>query len=350
MPIYLLQKYTLVWTEIISLPNTGSIILENWPATKDHLDPAKPVYHFAVMQAGVNLDFHLRQFYRKQEISFHFFVGFDALLRICQQFPVCAIILGSKGEMAVELDLLRAVKRNVFLSIIPVILFHPEPPIETVVAAYENGAEEFIYGEWIDRLVAVRINRVIERHQRDVSINPSTQLPGTHIIEEEIQRQLDLGTPFAICYADLDNFKAYNDYYGYYSGDKVVKLTGRIIRDVVFDLCHEGFVGHIAGDDFLFTIPNDLIDTVCSWIIRTFDTLVPYRYEEVDRERGFITTKSRRGVIEDYPILSISIAVIVNDNGKFAHVGELSRMMADLKKAVKQRPGSNYLVERRQKY
>lgn len=246
--------------------------------------------------------------------------------------------------------MLRAVKRNVFLSIIPVILFHPDPPIGSVVAAYESGAEEFIYGEWVERLVEVRIRRVMERHGRDVAVNPSTLLPGTNIIEQEIERQLELGIPFAICYADLDNFKAYNDYYGYYSGDKVVKLSGRIIRDVVFDLCREGFVGHIAGDDFIFIIPHDLIDTVCSWIIRTFDTLIPFRYDEDDRERGHITTANRRGVVEDFPILSISIAVIVNDDGKFAHVGELSKMMADLKKAVKQKPGSNYMIERRHKY
>jgi diguanylate cyclase (GGDEF)-like protein len=252
--------------------------------------------------------------------------------------------------MLPEVQLVQAIKANVFLSIVPVILYHPDPPVEIVVAAFENGVEEFIHGEWIDRLVGVRIRRTIDRNRRDVSVNPSTQLPGTAIIEKELTRQLEMQCPIAVCYADLDNFKAYNDYYGYYNGDKVVKLTARVIKDCVFDLCREGFVGHIAGDDFLFIIPRDLVDTACSSLIKTFDAIIPYRYEEDDRERGYITTKNRRGVVEDYPLLTISIAVIINDNGKFSHIGELSKMMADLKKAAKQRPGSNYLVERRSKY
>lgn len=263
---------------------------------------------------------------------------------------MCAVLIGGKSDFIKEIELVSAVKRNVFLSIIPVVLFHPNPPTEVVVAAFENGAEEFIHGDWLDRLIEVRLRRVIERNRRDVAVNPSTMLPGTTIIEQEINRHIQLATEFAVCYADLDNFKAYNDYYGYHFGDKVVKLTARIIRDVVFDLCHEGFVGHIAGDDFIFIIPRDLIDKICPWIIRIFDTLIQYRYEPEDRERGYITTTNRRGVIESFPILTISIAVIVNEDGKFSHVGELARMLADLKKATKQKAGSNYLIERRRKY
>ena len=330
--------------------STESIILENWPEVKQHERKPRPVYHFALKQLGVNLDFHLRQYYRGEDVSIHFFHDFESLVQLCQRFPVSAILIAGKNDMLPEIEMVQAIKANVFLSIIPVILYHPDPPVEVVVAAFENGAEEFIHGEWIDRLLGVRIKRVIDRNRRDVSVNPSTQLPGTAIIERELKRQLEMQCPIAVCYADLDNFKAYNDYYGYYNGDKVVKLTARIIKGCVFDLCREGFVGHIAGDDFLFIIPKDLVDTVCSWIIRTFDALVTYRYEEDDRQRGFITTKNRRGIVEDYPILTISIAVIVNDNGKFAHIGELSKMMADLKKAAKQKAGSNFLIERRKKY
>jgi diguanylate cyclase (GGDEF)-like protein len=329
------------------LRNTESIILENWPEVKQRERRPKPVSHFAIKQLGVNLDFHLRQYYRGEDISIHFFHDFISLVEICQRYPINAILIGGKADMIPDIHLVQGIKANVFLSIIPVILYHPDPSVGDIVAAFEIGAEEFIHGEWVDRLVEVRIRRVIERNRRDVSVNPSTQLPGTAIIETELKRQLDMQCPISICYADLDNFKAYNDYY---SGDKVVKLTARIIKDCVFDLCREGFVGHIAGDDFLFIIPNDLVETVCPWIIKTFDSIIQFRYEEDDRDRGFITTKNRRGVVEDYPILTISIAVIQNDNGKFAHIGELSKMMADLKKAAKQRPGSNYLVERRSKY
>jgi diguanylate cyclase (GGDEF)-like protein len=332
------------------LPNTESTILENWPGPKTADAPHLKAYHFAIRQTGFNLDFHLEPIYRNVKTVFHHFEDFDDLITVCRRFEIDAIIIGSRCEFSYEIELVRAIKQNVFLSIIPVILYHPEPYDTTILAAYENGAEEFLYGDWKNRLVTVRIRRLLERSRRDLSINPSSHLPGPSIIEAEIARQIAKQMEFAVCYADLDNFKAYNDYYGYHRGDKVIQLTAKVIKDTVFDLCREGFVGHIAGDDFIFIIPADEIDNICRSVIKTFDALIPYRYEAEDRQRGCITTKSRRNELEMFPLLTISIAVVVNNNGKFEHVGELSKMLADLKTATKRKTGSNYMIERRKKY
>jgi len=332
------------------LQSTKSTILENWQGPVSLAEPARPSYHFAVKQSGVSLDFHLSQFFRDRQASFHLFDTFDQLLTICQRWPVDLILIGGRHDLLSEIEMVRAIKQNIFLAIIPTILYHPDPPDSLAIAAYENGAEDLIHGTWIDHLEKVRIRQVIERSRRDLAVNSTTRLPGAAIIEHEIAHQIELGTEFAICYADLDNFKAYNDYYGYVFGDRVIKLTARIIKDIVFDVCPSGFVGHIAGDDFLYIVSIDLIDQVCSAIIKTFDSIIPWRYEEEDRERGHITITNRRGQIEQFPLLTISIAVIPNSNGKFEHIGELSKMLADLKTATKKIPGSNYLVERRKKY
>ena len=284
------------------------------------------------------------------DLCLHYFSDFESLVTICQRFPVAAIIIAAGNPVMKELQLLQAIKSNVFLSIIPVILYHPNPDDNDIVAAYENGVEDFIYGEWKDRLVQVRIGRVIDRNRRDLSVNPSTLLPGPAIIEREINRLLALQQEFAMAYADLDNFKAYNDYYGYYRGDRTIQLTARIIKDVVFDLCREGFVGHIAGDDFVFIVPVPLIDQICRQIIRTFQELIPSRYDDVDQQRGFITTTNRRGVQESFSLLTLSIAVLINSPGGFEHVGQMSKMLADLKKAVKLQDGSTYMIERRKPY
>ncbi|MDH3891794.1 MAG: diguanylate cyclase [candidate division Zixibacteria bacterium] len=330
--------------------NTKSTILENWPGPKTADDQPRTVYRFAIRQTGFNLDFHLEPIYRHVETTFHHFQDFDELVTICQRFDIDAIIIGGRDDFSHAIELVRDIKQNIFLAIIPVVLYHPEPDNNTILAAYENGAEEFVYGGWNNRLIQVRIRRLLERSRRDLSINPSSHLPGPSIIESEIARQIDKQMEFAVCYADLDNFKAFNDYYGYYRGDKVIRLTAKVVKDTVFDLCREGFVGHIAGDDFIYIIPADMIEQICRSIIKTFDSLIPYRYEPEDRERGYITTKSRRGDTEQFPLLTISIAVVVNNNGKFGHVGELSRMLADLKSATKLKSGSNFMVERRRKY
>jgi len=332
------------------LPNTESTILENWPGPKTADGLQHAAYHFAIRQTIFSLDFHLEPMYRRYDTVFHHFTDFESLITICRRHEIDAIIIGGQGEFTEEIELVRAIKQNVFLWIIPVVLYHPRPDDTTVLAAYENGAEEFIYGDWKDKLVSVRIRRLLERSYRDLSINPSSHLPGPSIIETEIRRQIAKQMEFAVCYADLDNFKAYNDYYGYHRGDKVIRLTAKVVKDTVLDLCRGGFVGHVAGDDFIFVIPADQVDQICGNIIRTFDSLIPYRYEPEDREKGCITTKNRQGMLEMFPILTISIAVVVNNNGKFEHVGELSKMLADLKTVTKRRKGSNYMIERRKKY
>ena len=332
------------------MQSTESTILENWLGPKDTELPGKTTYRFAIKQVGVNLDFHITQFFRGVNVSFLRFESFEELIAICQRYPIDVIFIGGRDDFIKEIEMIRDIKLNVFLCIIPCILYHPDPDTNTVVGAYENGAEEFIYGEWIDRLVEVRIRRVLERSRRDLSVNPSTLLPGPAHIEREVTRQIEIGNEFAVCYSDLDNFKAYNDYYGYFQGDKVIQLTSRIIKDVVFDLCREGFVGHIAGDDFIHIVPAELVDRSCTEIINAFDALIPYKYEQEDRERGTINTNNRRGELETYPLLTISIAVIINANRKFSHVGEMSKMLADLKTITKMKPGSNYMIERRSKY
>ncbi len=332
------------------MPNTENTILENWPKPTANDRRRRPLSHFALKQDGVNLDFHLQQYYRDRNLYLHFFEDFRTLMRICQRYPVDVIMIASSGDMMRDIEILQAVKRNVFLSIIPVILYHPDPDYNDLVAAYESGVEDFIYGEWRGRLVRVRIGRVMDRNRRDLAVNPSTHLPGPAIIERETGRLLRLQADFAVAYADLDNFKAFNDYYGYYRGDKVIQLTARIVKDVVFDLCPEGFVGHIAGDDFIFIMPRELVDRACAEVIKAFDALIPYQYDEVDRERGVIESYNRRDELERFRLLTISIAVLINRNGEFDHVGEMSKMLADLKKATKVKEGSNYMIERRSKY
>jgi len=332
------------------LQSIENITLESLQDSNGTEQRTKGVYHFAIKQTGVSLDFHLEQFFQERRISFHHFNSFKELASICHRHQVSAIFIGGINDFLKEIDLVRTIKNNILLSIIPVILYHPEPDTATVVAAFENGAEDFIYGEWVAKLVEARITKSIERSVRDLSVNPSTLLPGPTTIEREINNQLQRKERFAICYADLDNFKAYNDFYGYVYGDKVIRLTGRILRDVVFDLCPEGFVGHIAGDDFLLVVPEGEAERVCKWIIRSFDALIQCRYEPEDLQRGYVETRSRRGTMQRYPLLSISIAVVINKNGEFKHIGELSKMLADLKKATKSKPGSNYMIERRKKY
>ncbi len=241
-------------------------------------------------------------------------------------------------------------KEQMFLSIIPLIVYYPGNDENIYRRALDCEADELFVGEWDYRGFEVRIKMLLNRSRRDLGVNPSSRLPGPSMIDKRINKLIDRKIDFAVCYLDIDNFKAYNDYYGYFYGDKVIRLTAQIVRDIVFDLVPDGFIGHIGGDDFICIIPYDKIDDVCSNVIKTFDRLIPYRYKDEDRLRGKIVTRNRFEQDEVYPLLTVSIAVLVCQNGAFSHAGEMSHMLADLKKYTKKLAGSNYMIERRKKY
>nr|MBN2278926.1 GGDEF domain-containing protein [candidate division Zixibacteria bacterium] len=308
------------------------------------------MFHCACRQEGVDLVFRLSKMFEQNQISIHYFRTIEELLVISQRYQLDLAVIAGTGPFLKELELVRMIKSHIFLSIVPTVMYHPDPAEDILIAGYQNGVEDFLFGPWKDKLFEVRLKMLAERSRRDISFNPSTALPGPGLIEKEIERLIKLEADFALCYADLDDFKAYNDYYGYYYGDHMIRLTARIIRDAVFDICREGFVGHIGGDDFMYIIPPGQVSFVCESIIKVFDAIAPYRYAAEDRDRGVIQTRNRKGEMETFNLLSISIAVLVNKRGNFTHIGEMSHMLADLKKYAKSLHGSNYVVERRKKY
>ena len=280
----------------------------------------------------------------------HRFTDFEQLTTLAAGRFLDFIFIASSGGVGHELSLVAKIQGVPVLAFIPQILqlVHATPQeLEQVLSA---PVDEVLEGPLTDARIAARLRMAVARSTRDININPSSHLPGPATIEKVISRQIAEQRRFAVCYADLDDFKAYNDYYGYFSGDKVIKMASEIIRNVVYRHQRTGFVGHIGGDDFIFVIDAAKVKPICSEILHEFDTRAPEMYEPRDRKNGFIISKNRRGAPETYPIMTLSIAVVVNKDGMFAHVGEISHMIADLKTYAKTLPGSNFVIERRQKY
>ena len=165
---------------------------------------------------------------------------------------------------------------DAFTAIVPVTVLAADHHPEQVQAWFAAGSDEVITGIFSPAEQRARLDAMLVRTERDVSVHPSTRLPGTTEIEREIRRRLESDQEFAVCYADLDHFKEFNDRYSYYDGDRVIYLLSRMLHDVVKGLLGpRGFVGHIGGDDFIFVVPTEEISPVCSEILDVFDTLIP---------------------------------------------------------------------------
>ena len=260
------------------------------------------------------------------------------------------VVVPVSGSTDCALSLALGAKNIPALTAVPVVLWLPSADSQAAVDILESQIDDLIIGDIKDPTASARLRLALRRSWRDLDVNPSSRLPGPTTIERIISERIARHDHFAVCYADLDDFKAYNDYYGYFYGDKVIKLVARVIRETLYDHQPEGFVGHIGGDDFVFVVTPDKISGICEAIIRRFDAEVPLCYEPRDRKNGYIVSKSRRGTAETYGLITLSIAVAVNNGDTFDHVGEISHMGADLKRYTKTLPGSNYMIERRKKY
>ena len=181
------------------------------------------------------------------------------------------------------------------------------------------------------------------------TVSPLTGLPGNVKIQSELKKRLSLKEEFTVLYLDLDNFKAYNDIYGFVRGDEIIELTANVITENVYKL--EGsdvFVGHIGGDDFVVLMTGSVdFDKVCQDIIAEFDLKVQNYFNEEDLKKGYLEVPNRKGVIEEFPLTALSIGVVVAEKDRFKNILEIGEVGAQVKHLAKSTPGSCYAVNRR---
>ena len=261
----------------------------------------------------------------------------------------CLLFLDGEQAGADGRDLVGRLKSDPFTAIIPAVVLSGSHPADRVDSWFAAGVDEVVSGLFPPAEQKARLDAMLVRTERDVSVHPSTRLPGTTEIERAIRRHLEAGTEFAVCYADLDHFKEFNDRYSYYDGDRVIYILSRILHDVVRGIVGaEGFVGHIGGDDFIFVIPLGFINETCSEILSVFDTLIPLQYNDQDRRAGYFFGKDRRGQLHRVPLMTLSIGIVTNRSRKFAHPAQVSELATEMKSYAKTLPGSVFVVDRRQ--
>jgi len=244
--------------------------------------------------------------------------------------------------------LCRSLKNDVFTAVAPVAVISTNHASEKVGAWFEAGADEVVTSAFEPSEQTARLNGLLSRTERFVSVHPSTRLPGTNAIERAIRDRLERNELFAVCYADLDHFKEYNDRYSYRDGDRIIFLLSRILSDVVRGCCERaGFVGHIGGDDFIMVLPLEPVRAVCGEIVNVFDTLIPFQYSEEDRSAGYFFGRDRRGQLYRVPLMTLSIGVVTNKFRRFGHPARVSELATEMKSFAKTLPGSVFVVDRR---
>ena len=255
------------------------------------------------------------------------------------------------NEDAIDRDvvgLCKQIRRDEDNTITPVIVVSSNSDKEHRMKILKESIEYYIkkpVDEGYLYFTVKNLNRLLANNRR---VSPLTGLPGNVQIHAELKKRLSNNEPFSVLYLDLDNFKAYNDVYGFVKGDQIIEFTAEsILKGVHETLLEEVFVGHIGGDDFVAIIPSTNCEKICQTILAIFDSNVKRFFREKDLERGYIEVENRKGIIEQFPLTSLSIGVVVVDPGRFHNILEIGEVGAQVKHAAKSVMGSSYAVDRR---
>ncbi|MBF0386056.1 MAG: response regulator [Candidatus Omnitrophica bacterium] len=291
------------------------------------------------------LDLTLSELYKVYQAN----NGKEALQMVQQVMPdliVCDYMMPIMNGR----EFCRSLKKDILLRHIPFIMLTGKGEVQDRIGGIEAGVDDYMIKPFAPNELLARIKMILRRTSSSLDASPLTHLPGNTSIMEELQKCIDEKKPFAVGYADLDKFKAYNDNYGFEKGDEVIKETARIIIKSVREKAGDNsFVGHIGGDDFVFISPDSLSDDICQAIINDFDQKAPVFYNETDRNAGFIIAKDRQGKEEKFGLLSISIGIVSNASQAITHVGQISELGAELKKFAKSFGKSNFVRDQRKK-
>lgn len=284
----------------------------------------------------------------KNETEYNFkSVNTNELEVALRNIPALIIIDEDTIDVPV-LELCERIRRNEDNSITPIIVASSNTERAHRIDVLKADVEYFIKKPIDDEYLYYTIINIIGLLYKNRRISPLTGLPGNVQIQTEMKKRLLNKEKYAILYFDLDNFKAYNDVYGFANGDEIIKFTSRIISQNIHKITNsDNFVGHIGGDDFVAIVSPTDYDSVCQQIILEFDAGTTDFYNNLDVERGYVEVANRRGIIEQFPLTTISIAVVEVDPNRYKTTLEIGEVGAQVKHRAKTILGSTYVIDRR---
>ncbi len=324
------RRYTDIYSGIFAMDNTGLALAETtWDAAiKEQLNAQLYDIKQITQATRKSMAETTNQAGSFSAKAFHI-TAFLSILGVCIGIGAAFIITRSVSRSISQLKLATAKFSERQFDFIPDL--HERDEFGMLAKAFTAMAQ---------RLARLEV--------MDLDANPLTRLPGGAAIENILNERLAAKKQIAFCLVDIDNFKSFNDRYGYARGNEVLRKTGKIIEAAIAEHgCQDAFLGHIGGDDFVVIVTPDRYVPICETIIEEFDRRIIEFYDESDREKGYIIARTRQGQTWEFPIMTLSIAVVTNKNREDFSSVKIGEIAAEIKEYAKTIPGSLYLADRR---
>lgn len=271
-----------------------------------------------------------------------------SLVRLAQECAPDIILVDLVMPGMDGYEAIRQLRNDTRTAHIPMLILTGSTRSDDVVIGFDSGADDYIVKPFDIFSLLARIRSHLRRATQRPVRNPLTGLPGGMLFAQEMRHRIEQRLPLALLYIDIDNFKIFNDTYGFARGDQVILLLAHILVEVVTTHgTSKDVVGHIGGDDFVVLTLPDRVDTLCQAAIALFDREVRGLYHPSDRERGYLSGADRYGVLRRFGLMTISIGGVTNRQRSFTDEEKMSRVAAEMKQYAKGRGGSSYAIDKR---
>ena len=271
--------------------------------------------------------------------------GQDALEKIYKQSPDL-LILDYEMPYKNGFEVVEDVRSHPGYLHTPIIIFTAVTDKDTKLQGLGLDIDDYLIKPTDADEVVARVKLLLKRNKQKMDSNPLTRLPGNPSIQSRIEQEIAEKHSFAVLYCDLNNFKSYNDKYGFAAGDRVLLATSRLLIDAARQ-DPNSFVGHIGGDDFIIVCRLEHAEMIAKKIVTEMTHLAPSFYDETDRSQGFMLSTNRKGETEKFSLLSIGIGIVHNSLKPLTSFAQVSSIGAELKCLAKQHEGSYYALDRR---
>lgn len=273
--------------------------------------------------------------------------GQQALEAVYAELPD-AVILDVMMPRMTGIEVVECLRQDSLTRSIPILMLTASATSADRVLAFTAGADDYVIKPFDPIELIARLRATLSRVEYMRDVNPLTALPGNVQIQEELQRRVERGCPFALLYVDLDNFKAFNDRYGFTRGDEALKLAANCCRDAVMhNEGGQGFVGHVGGDDFAVIVGGDSAEIVAEDITKRWERFAPGLYDDDDLTRGYLEVPNRRKELERFPLVTVSIGIATNRHRSISSRVEATEIATEMKGRAKREQRSTYAIDRR---
>ncbi|WP_084557260.1 response regulator [Hamadaea tsunoensis] len=282
--------------------------------------------------------------------------GFD-VMTACDGEAALEVIETRRPDLAIVdltmprmdgLGLTRRLRADPMTAALPIIMLTARAMTADKVLGLSAGADDYLVKPFDTLELVARVRSTLRRNQEYREVSPLTGLPGNTRILREINDRVHSGVDYAVCYIDVDRFKAVNDAYGFGRGDDFITALARACHRAVVEAgLPPVFVGHVGGDDFVLVLTPEQVRPVTTRAVELFESAADELYDPVAAARGYLEITDRRGNVQRANLVTLSIGVALSTSRVFTDPREVIAAASEMKSVAKTQPGSFVAIDRR---